>query len=230
MDETGNKPSNLTEIDRVVHEPARLAILALLYVVESADFTFIMNQTGLSWGNLSTHMSKLAEAGYIEVEKSFLFYWVPFVAADLGNFFGGGASSWLIRRGWSVIKARQAFVVFGGLGMSLLACTIFTANPWVLAALFGFSTFAYAAFCTMIIVLPSDLFPSRSVATVSGMSGTGAGLGTILSTLTVGYISDHYSFAPILIGASIIPLVAMVLMLVLIRNPEAHEGGVVQPI
>jgi len=71
MDETGNKPSNLTEIDRVVHEPARLAILALLYVVESADFTFIMNQTGLSWGNLSTHMSKLEEAGYIEVEKSF---------------------------------------------------------------------------------------------------------------------------------------------------------------
>jgi sugar phosphate permease len=70
----------------------------------------------------------------------------------------------------------------------------------------------------MIIVLPSDLFPSRSVATVSGMSGTGAGLGTILSTLTVGYVSDHYSFAPILIGASLIPLVAMVLMLVLIRT------------
>jgi len=157
----------------------------------------------------------------IEVEKSFLFYWVPFLAADLGNFFGGGASSWLIRRGWPVVRARQAFVVFGGLGMSLLACTIFTANPWTLAALFGFSTFAYAAFCTMIIVLPSDLFPSGSVATVSGMSGTGAGLGTIVSTFTIGYVSDHYSFAPILIGASIIPLVAMVLMLVLIRSAGA---------
>jgi ACS family hexuronate transporter-like MFS transporter len=154
----------------------------------------------------------------IKVEESFLFYWIPFVAADLGNFFGGGASSWLIRRGWPVVKARQAFVIFGGLGMSLLAGTIFTANPWTLAALFALSTFAYATFCTMIIVLPSDLFPSRSVATVSGMSGTGAGLGTILSTLTVGYVSDHYSFAPILIGASLIPLVAMVLMLVLIRT------------
>jgi DNA-binding transcriptional ArsR family regulator len=63
--------SNLAEIDRVIHEPARLAIMALLYVIESADFTFLMNQTGLSWGNLSTHMSKLEEAGYIEVEKSF---------------------------------------------------------------------------------------------------------------------------------------------------------------
>jgi DNA-binding MarR family transcriptional regulator len=63
--------AGITEIDRIVHEPARLAIMALLYVVESADFTFLMNQTGLSWGNLSAHMSRLEEAGYIEVEKSF---------------------------------------------------------------------------------------------------------------------------------------------------------------
>ena len=72
MDETGSPNlSKLAEIDRMVHEPARLAIMALLYVIESADFTFLMNQTGLSWGNLSTHMSKLEEAGYIDVEKSF---------------------------------------------------------------------------------------------------------------------------------------------------------------
>ncbi len=72
MDESINlNISDLSEIDRLVHEPARLAIMALLYVLESADFTFLMNQTGLSWGNLSTHMSKLEEAGYIEVEKSF---------------------------------------------------------------------------------------------------------------------------------------------------------------
>jgi DNA-binding MarR family transcriptional regulator len=63
--------SALAEIDRLVHEPARLAVMALLYVVESADFTFLMNQAGLSWGNLSAHMSKLEEAGYLEVEKSF---------------------------------------------------------------------------------------------------------------------------------------------------------------
>ena len=63
--------SALAEIDRLVHEPARLAIMALLYVVESADFTFLVNQTGLSWGNLSAHMSKLEEAGYLDVEKTF---------------------------------------------------------------------------------------------------------------------------------------------------------------
>ena len=51
--------SGLANLDRLVHEPARLAVMALLYVVESADFTFVMNQTGLTWGNLSAHLSKL---------------------------------------------------------------------------------------------------------------------------------------------------------------------------
>ena len=63
--------SGLADVDRLVHEPARLAVMALLYVVESADFTFLMNQTGLTWGNLSAHLSKLEEAGYLRVEKSF---------------------------------------------------------------------------------------------------------------------------------------------------------------
>ena len=68
----GNPSSaSLTDLDRVVHEPARLAVMSLLYVVDSADFTFLMNQTGLTWGNLSAHMSKLEEASYVEVEKSF---------------------------------------------------------------------------------------------------------------------------------------------------------------
>jgi DNA-binding MarR family transcriptional regulator len=58
------------ELDRIVHEPARLKILAYLSVVTSADFVFLLSRTGLTWGNLSSHMSKLEEAGYIEVEKT----------------------------------------------------------------------------------------------------------------------------------------------------------------
>ena len=60
-----------SEIDRLVHEPARFQVLALLYVIESADFTFIMNQLGLTWGNLSAHITKLEEGGYVAVEKGF---------------------------------------------------------------------------------------------------------------------------------------------------------------
>ena len=57
------------QLDRMVHEPARLNLLAYLYVVKSADFVFLLSRTGLTWGNLSSHMSKLEDAGYIEVEK-----------------------------------------------------------------------------------------------------------------------------------------------------------------
>lgn len=62
----------IAEIDRLIHEPARLMIMAYLYVVESADFLFLMRQTGLTHGNLSSHMSKLEAAGYIEVVKEFV--------------------------------------------------------------------------------------------------------------------------------------------------------------
>jgi DNA-binding MarR family transcriptional regulator len=70
--EADNDSSSKTpNIDRLVHEPARLMILSHLYVVESADFLFLMRQTGLTFGNLSSHMSKLEAAGYIRISKGF---------------------------------------------------------------------------------------------------------------------------------------------------------------
>jgi len=60
-----------SEIDRLIHEPARFQVMALLYVIESADFTFIMSQLDLTWGNLSAHITKLEEGGYMAVEKGF---------------------------------------------------------------------------------------------------------------------------------------------------------------
>jgi DNA-binding transcriptional ArsR family regulator len=56
--------------DRVIHEPGRLTILVILNAVEEADFLFLMDQTGMTKGNLSSHTAKLEEAGYVEIEKS----------------------------------------------------------------------------------------------------------------------------------------------------------------
>jgi len=61
----------LAEIDQVIHASARLMVLSYLYVVESVDYVFLKNQTGLTWGNLSTHLTKLEEAGYVAVEKGY---------------------------------------------------------------------------------------------------------------------------------------------------------------
>lgn len=58
-------------IDTVIHAPARLRLVAQLYVVDSADATFLINQTGLTWGNLATHLRKLEESGYVTVTKGY---------------------------------------------------------------------------------------------------------------------------------------------------------------
>ena len=62
---------SLTELDRLIHEPARLLIVTILSTVESADFLFLQRETGLTKGNLSAHLSKLEEAGYVSIEKTF---------------------------------------------------------------------------------------------------------------------------------------------------------------
>ena len=64
-------PSRWQDLDRLIHEPARLMIVTLLYAVEEADFLYLLHETGLTKGNLSTHLSKLEEAGYVRITKTF---------------------------------------------------------------------------------------------------------------------------------------------------------------
>lgn len=72
MTKKDNKETLQVGIDKLIHEPARLKIMAQLYVVESADFLFIMRQTGLTQGNVSGHLSKLEDAGYVKIEKGYM--------------------------------------------------------------------------------------------------------------------------------------------------------------
>ena len=62
----------IQNIDRLIHEPSRLTIMMHLYVVESADFQFLLHQTEMTPGNLSSHLRKLEDAGYVEVTKEFI--------------------------------------------------------------------------------------------------------------------------------------------------------------
>ena len=66
------KRQPILEIDRLIHEPSRLLILSLLYVLESAEFVFLLRQTGMAQGNLSSHLKRLEEGGCIDVTKEFV--------------------------------------------------------------------------------------------------------------------------------------------------------------
>jgi MFS transporter, ACS family, hexuronate transporter len=172
----------------------------------------------------------------IELKSGLIAVWIPFIAADVGSFFAGGLSGYLVKRGWSLGAARKAPIIYGGIGMTLLIPTIFTTKLWVIAFLFAVVTFTYAGFTTMANVLPSDLFSSESVASVSGLSGTGAGIGTIVAFKLIGHYSDArrttgtHAFDPIVILAGLVPLVGMILVLLLVRNTGATNEGLVRRI
>jgi ACS family hexuronate transporter-like MFS transporter len=170
----------------------------------------------------------------IELKSSLVAIWIPFLAADLGNFFAGAVSGLLIQLGWPVGRARKALVIFGGIGVMMLIPTVLTNSLFSISLFFAIATFSYSVFSTMAIVLPADLFPSESVASVSGFSGTGAGLGTIFAFLLIGHFSDAraatgaHSFDPIVIIAGMVPFVGMLLVLALVRNNRATDAGLVK--
>ena len=157
------------------------------------------------------------------IERGVLAFWVPFIAADAGNFLGGGFSSYLISRGWQVGTARKTVIVLGGLGMTTLMASLLFTSLFALTVCFAVATCSYAAMSTMVLNLPADIYQPQSVATVSGLSGAGAGIGTIAATYLTGAISDRYSFAPILVGASLVPLLAVVALLALVRNTRTSS-------
>jgi len=165
-----------------------------------------------------------------KLEDTLIGFWVPFLAADLGNFFGGGFSSHLIKRGWAVGRARKALIVAGSIGVLALIPAAFLSNFLALVSCFAVATFSYAVFSTMALSLPADLFHRRAVASVAGLAGTGAGLGTIGSTFLIGVIADRFSFTPILVGASLVPLVGAVVVLALVKNTAASGRGLVKAI
>jgi ACS family hexuronate transporter-like MFS transporter len=209
---------------------AQLPYRLLLRLPQTWGYVISKMFTDPVWFFITDWFAIYLVARGFSLEESLVGFWVPFLAADLGNFFGGGVSSMLIGRGWRVGAARKAIGVFGGIGMMFLIPTVFTESFVVLIACFAIATFAYAAFSTVTLNLPADIYPTGSVASVSGLGGTAAGAGTIAAIYTTGWVSDHYSFAPILFGASVIPLIGMAAMLLLVRNTKESRQGVLNEI
>jgi ACS family hexuronate transporter-like MFS transporter len=170
----------------------------------------------------------LASKGF-RLEFSILGFWMPFLGADLGNFAGGGLSSYWISRGWPTGKSRRMVLVIFGPSMVSLVFVLYTSNYFLALLLFAYASFAYAACSTMFLSLPTDVFHSRAVGTVAGMAGTGAGIGTMISTYVIGRVTDATSFAPVIAGAAIIPCLATLVFVSLVRSSgQQHPRGLLQ--
>jgi ACS family hexuronate transporter-like MFS transporter len=152
------------------------------------------------------------------------FAWIPFIAADLGNFAGGFAGKTMIARGVPVLRARKLICLVSSIPMLLaipasLAHTPFGALVYICGAILG-----YASFSTIGLTLPSDLFPAEVVGSVTGLSGLGAGLMGTVFTLAVGLIVDKYSYTPAFIAAAILPLLATAAIWFLVREHDASSS------
>jgi ACS family hexuronate transporter-like MFS transporter len=107
--------------------------------------------------------------------------------------------------------------------MLLLIAAGFISNYLLLILLFAWASFAYGACSTMFLALPADVFDTRAVASVSGLSGTAAGVGTLISTFMIGVVTDRFSFQPVVIVASILPCVATLLLVTMVRAPRRPD-------
>ncbi len=156
----------------------------------------------------------LFKAHGFDLKKIGLFAWVPFVAADAGSLLGGWTSGYLIKRGWSVDRARKATIILAALLMPAGILAARTPDPMLALALIAVVLFGFQFWINNVQTLPSDFFPDSAVASVAGLGGVGAGIGSMIFILATGWIVDNFSYAPVLTAAGILaPLGTVVLLL-----------------
>jgi ACS family hexuronate transporter-like MFS transporter len=125
-----------------------------------------------------------------------------------------------------VIRARKWVCALSSLPIIAGIPAALAHSPYVALLLISLATWGYASWSTMGLTFPSDLFPQDIFATVTGLSGLGAGLVSTVFTLFIGYIVDRFSYFPAFVVAGTVPLLATVIVLLLIRAPEnVREPG-----
>jgi MFS transporter, ACS family, hexuronate transporter len=168
----------------------------------------------------------LSDARGFSLKRIALFAWLPFIAADLGNFTGGLISGYCIRRGVSVVRARTWVCVFSCLPILAGIPAASVHSVYAALALICFALWGYASWSTMGLTLPSDLFPQDVVATVTGLSGLAAGLVGVIFTMGVGILVDRFSYRPAFLVAGLLPLFATACLLLLVRAPGSLAAAV----
>lgn len=161
--------------------------------------------------------------------KSALGSGIPLLCAGLGNFVAGGLSSFLVSRGWAPGRSRRTVLLFFGPSMMVLLLALFTREYTYLLFIFAYAAFAYTCCGTMFLTLPTDVFHTRAVGTVMGVAGTSAGISTFITTMIIGWVSDTFSFAPIIVVAAIIPSIATIVFVTMVRaNKKPDPHGILQ--
>jgi ACS family hexuronate transporter-like MFS transporter len=156
------------------------------------------------WLYISWLPKYLADARGFSLVKIGLFAWVPYVAADAGSLSGGWLSGYLIARGWSVDRARKVVILIAALLMPAGIFAAFAKDAMVALALIGVVLFGFQVWINNVQTLPSDFFSDKAVASVAGLGGTGAGIGSMIFIFGTGWVVDHFGYRPVLVAAGLL--------------------------
>ncbi|MDQ6678082.1 MAG: MFS transporter, partial [Acidobacteriota bacterium] len=146
--------------------------------------------------------------------------WIPFVTADLGNFFGGFLAARLIRTGMAVQRARKVCVLFFAILMTASIPAVLVASAYVSIALISIATMGYTGALANMLAIPADRFPPHAVGSVWGLASMGAGFGGMVFSLITGWVVEHYSYIPVFFGFGVLPLIAAWIVWTLPGNPD----------
>jgi MFS transporter, ACS family, aldohexuronate transporter len=158
----------------------------------------------------------LSDTRGFSLKQIAIFAWIPFVASDIGNFAGGLSSGALIKRGVPVLLARKWVCIVSCVPLLAGIPAVLVGNPYSSLTLICFALFGYAAWSTMGLTFPSDLFRSEVVGSITGLSGLASGLSGTLFTLLVGTLVDRFSYVPAFMVAGTAPILATLAVVLLL--------------
>jgi ACS family hexuronate transporter-like MFS transporter len=134
-----------------------------------------------------------------------LFGWIPFLATDVGSLTGGWLSGRLLARTGSLTHARRVVLAAGAIGTLAGLPAVWVSQAWLCLVFVCCAAFAIGLWAPTALTLCADIMPRGAVATMTGLSSVGAGLGGIILTPVIGWLVDHYSYVPVFVLAALLP-------------------------
>jgi len=160
----------------------------------------------------------LYDARHFDYKATGSVVWIPPAASGIGALVGGAFSSWLLRRRNSVDFSRKMALGASAVLMPFTMLVPYVSVPWTIA-IFSLAFFGQQSWSTLVMILPTDLFPRSVVGTIAGLVGFGGAMGGVLLGTLAGYLLDHgCSYKPVLCIAGSLHVVAFTVILVLVRE------------
>ena len=159
----------------------------------------------------------IAQIGY--------FGWIPYLAADIGSLFGGWLCGYLIKRGKTIDVSRKIVMWIGALIVPVILLASSAESPYRALFLIAIGMFAIQIKSSSLFTVPADLFKSKDVAFVWGLSGAAGSFGGMLFQPIVGWLVGNYSYTPVFWIAAFMHIVSALIVMAMIPKIENLEQG-----